>query len=296
MSGKNALPGKRGNFFELDPNELTLVVDPSHKLFDERVFLDLEEEKILAAMEHGVGGVIEVVKEDDRLLVVSGRQRTKYLREANKRLAEQGLPPKTLRAVLLRSSEGPRKAPSTIDMTGAMIRENALRTDLTPLQKGSLASRLIDLLKQEGRTDQEALEDASKQFGVTVQRIKDWTKVDSFAPEVKQAIEDRKISADSALKVFRNVPAEEQGKKLRVEMARMTPKVATEPKRTKPRVRNMNKSIAKFMADDPGGSLPEAAMLALQFAFGRATVAECCREIRGFKKSYERAKRELAKE
>ena len=80
------------NVLNFEPENLHLVTDKTHPLYDERVHLPIEEGMVLNIAELGVLEPIIVWKDPETGLscVVDGRQRVRHTLEANKRLLKEG--------------------------------------------------------------------------------------------------------------------------------------------------------------------------------------------------------------
>lgn len=80
------------NVLMFEPENLHLVTDKTHPLYDERIHLPLHEPTVLSIMKLGVLEPIIIWKDPEtgRSCVVEGRQRVKNTLEANKRLREEG--------------------------------------------------------------------------------------------------------------------------------------------------------------------------------------------------------------
>ena len=82
------------NVLNFEPSALTIITDPAHPLYDERIHLPLDESMVLNIMALGVREPILVWKDPETglVLVVDGRQRVRHAEEANRRLAARGEP------------------------------------------------------------------------------------------------------------------------------------------------------------------------------------------------------------
>lgn len=95
---KQALEGKRLNAFAMDASDLTIIgLDtkdgPEHPLYDERIFLPIDEAMVRNIRAFGVIEAINVRKNGPNVEVVDGRQRVRHARIASQRNVEEGLPP-----------------------------------------------------------------------------------------------------------------------------------------------------------------------------------------------------------
>lgn len=84
----------KSNVLMFDPAALTIITDPQHPLYDERINLPLDEALVLNIMALGVREPVLVWKDPEtgEVLIVDGRQRVKHAQEANRRLAQRGEP------------------------------------------------------------------------------------------------------------------------------------------------------------------------------------------------------------
>lgn len=83
---KSAFEASRLNAFSFDPDELVLITDKKHPLYDARVELPLKPEFVESIRTHGIGQAVLIRKDPDtgKAFVVDGRQRVKAAREINK--------------------------------------------------------------------------------------------------------------------------------------------------------------------------------------------------------------------
>lgn len=183
--GKTAINAPRVNTFLVDPSALTIVTDPKHPLYDERVDLPLDENMVKNIMTYGVKETILVRKDGDDILVVNGRQRTKHAIEANKRLLKAG-------SEIVQVKIGLEKGDDA-EMVGIMISTNRFRQDDSPLVLAKKAQRLMAF----GRTP----EQAATTFGVTSTAIRQWLLLLELAPAVQKAVERGEVSASAASKL-----------------------------------------------------------------------------------------------
>jgi ParB family chromosome partitioning protein len=115
------------NVLNFEPENLHLVTDKTHPLYDERVHLPIEEGMVLNIAELGVLEPIIVWKDPETGLtcVVVGRQRVKHTLEANKLRLKEGKDPLLVPGVVKRGSAN--------QMAKYMVSENEIRQADTPL-------------------------------------------------------------------------------------------------------------------------------------------------------------------
>lgn len=180
-----------------DPEDLTLVNNTEHELFDERIEMPVDESLVLNVMAKGVLEPVLVVKQGvdgegkPLVLVVDGRQRVRAALEANRRLRAEGKQAVRVPAMPARST----------DLMGVLISANELRFDDTPLARARKLARYQAL----GRTDEEA----ALTFGVSRESIRQWKILLELHPKLQAAIDRRELPAHIALKLHA-VPYEEQ--------------------------------------------------------------------------------------
>lgn len=182
---KTALDAKRRDIFMLQPEQLTLVTDKNHPLYDPRVENPPDESMIANIAVYGVLEPILVRKNGSAIEVIAGRGRTKAAIEANKRLLAEGKPSLLIPAVV--------KGGSDADLFGILISENEIRRNDSMLIKGSKARKLLNM----GYTIQQI----SVTFGVSRQSIENWLLAEELPEQIKEAIETGDISATAAIQV-----------------------------------------------------------------------------------------------
>lgn len=187
---KQALPGKRGNHFYMEPEDVCVVGHdttdgPEHPLYDERVKHPLDEGMVANIMYQGVIEPVIVRKDGDVPEVVAGRRRVLHAREANRRLREQGAATISIPVIARKGTDAA--------MAGVMISENEIRRDDGPLAKARKAAWLED----QGRDPQEI----AVLFGVTVQAVKGWLALRECDDVVLQAVEDGLLPATAAVQL-----------------------------------------------------------------------------------------------
>jgi len=202
---KQAIPGKRGNLFSVDPTFPQIVgIDTKHKtskehpLYDPRIKLPVDEALVRNIMVYGVIDPVKVCKDGTDVLVVDGRQRVRAAREANKRLKKEGKEELTVPLVLKRGTDA--------TLFGVMVSANENRQDDGPLTKADKAGRMLDM----GKT----VEEIAIAFGVTVQAVNNWLALLDVGTDVRNAVEKGAITASAAAKLS-SLPREEQSKELK---------------------------------------------------------------------------------
>lgn len=191
--------GAVGNTSQLlfDPEDLMIVEDPKHPLYDERVHLPLSQ-ALVANILH-IGRVIEPVvvrknPETGDVEVVAGRQRVRAVRHINMMYkTARGADPFRVPAVVDRSKDD--------QLLDIVVSENEIRENDSPLVRAEKMRRLLGRGKTEG--------ELSTLFGVSVQLVKNTLALLDATSAVRKAVDSGRISVNSAYKLAR-MPAEEQ--------------------------------------------------------------------------------------
>jgi len=187
------------NVLMFDPDDLVIVDDPAHPLFDERAKLPVSEALVRNIMHHGVLETIIVRKnpETGKTEVVAGRQRVKATREANKRLLDKGCEPIMVPATVRRGDDGM--------LAGVMVSENEIREEDAPLGRARKMEKLLAMGKSE--------EDLSILFGCTRPTIKNTLALLECCADVRKAVDKGQINVTMAYELSK-LEAEEQRNKL----------------------------------------------------------------------------------
>lgn len=194
------LNASRANLTLLEPEALTLITDPAHPLYDERVNIPVDptEPIYLDILARGVEKPIEVRKNGERndgrpiLQVVDGRQRVQILLHINAQLPEGA----SKRKIPVNFVMGDDR-----DMVLRGLSSNLLRREETVLTKAIKAQKAMAL----GCGIEEIATACNLR---TTKPVEDWLLVLNFIPEVKAAF-NGELPA-SAIKTFAKVPREEQ--------------------------------------------------------------------------------------
>lgn len=206
-ASRDSLPNKgKKDAYTFDPEDLTLVTDEKHPLYDKRVHLPISEPMVLNMMHAPDGvpqGVIEPITvardpDSDKIFVVVGRQRVKNAREANRRLRKAGLEPFWIPAIMSARHMKPHRA------LGMIISENEGRQDDSPLGRAEKAKQYLDL----GRDEAEV----AVLFGVSVAAVKNWIAVLEAPAAVRNAVESGKISISDGYKLAKMEAGEAKDK------------------------------------------------------------------------------------
>lgn len=197
---KTAFGAQRGeNILLLDPEDIVLVTDKEHPLYDRRVHNAPQEPLVASIMTFGVKVPVIVRNEDGKALVVDGRQRVINAREANKRLRAEGSVPHKIKAMV--ESRGS----TDIDSMGVMVLTNEHRSADELMNKADKAFRMLETGADEKRV--------ATAFGVTVNTLRSWLTLRGASAPVKKAVEAGIVSASAAAAIAK-LPKAEQEKHL----------------------------------------------------------------------------------
>jgi DNA-binding transcriptional regulator YiaG len=158
MASKTAFDASRISAFGFDPEDLVLIEDPKHPLYDARIKLPLKSEFVANIKALGVIEPVIVRKIDGVPVVIDGRQRVRAALEANRQRKAEGLEPMKVPAVERKGSAGDAYA-VTIS-TNEHRQEDELRAKIEKAQRSH----------QLGNSE----EDIATQFGVSVSTVKRW--------------------------------------------------------------------------------------------------------------------------
>ncbi len=198
---RNKLNNKgKNDVYLFDPADVVLVDDKTSALYDERVDNDFKESLVLNMMFEVDGVPLGVIKnlvgrrnaETGKIEIIDGRQRTKALREANKRRRKRGLEPIWLPVHIKRAND--QRAMSML------ISANEHSTEDSPMNRAKKAQRYIDL----GRDEKEV----AVLLGTSESTVKNLLRLLDAPAAVKNAVDAGKITTSDAYKLSREEPAE----------------------------------------------------------------------------------------
>jgi len=181
------------------PEKLTLVIDPNHPLYDERINLPLDEMMIRNIQSFGVLEPIIVTRDPETgdVLVIDGRQRVRHAMEANRRLDAAGLP-------MLLVPATTRKGDNAATLFGVMVATNELRQADPPLIRAAKMQRMKNL----GQDD----EAVALAFGLNVLTVRNTLVLLDCGKVAQKAIQEGYIGVTDALYLSRLTPAQQTAK------------------------------------------------------------------------------------
>ncbi|EIV9529791.1 TPA: ParB/RepB/Spo0J family partition protein [Klebsiella aerogenes] len=178
------------NVLNFEPENLYLVTDKTHPLYDERIHLPINEPMVLNIMDQGVLEPIIV-------------KRVRHTIEANKRLAKEGKPLLMVPAVTKRGS--------AVRMAQAMVSANEIRQADTPLGR---AKKMADALER-GHDEQ----DLSLMFGCSVQTVRATLSRLDATQAVKDAVQSGTVTVTQARQLASLEPEAQREKVKEIETA-----------------------------------------------------------------------------
>jgi len=216
----------RTNLFLYNPEDLVLVSDPNHPLYDERVKLPIEPSMVQNILFHGVVEPVIVRKNPETGLmeVVDGRQRVKCTIEANKRLAAQGQDPIKIAAVVRQGED--------ISLMGVMVSANEQREADSPMGR----ARKMAALLQRGRTKKEL----AMLFRCTQQTVENQLALLDATAMVRKAAEDGSITVSNAYDLAKLDPEQQK-----TQLAKMLAATADQPKKKRGRAKKQREAAGR---------------------------------------------------
>lgn len=191
---KTLFAAQRLNAFLFDPEDLVIVDDEEHPLFDPRGRLAPDPSMVRSIISKGVIEPIVARREGLKAIVVAGRRRVICAREANKILRSQGEEPIKVPVVARKGDEN--------DAMDVMILENEQRVDDDITAKARKAARL----HQRGRTE----EQIADVFGVSHSTVKNWLGLLELAAPVQKAVAEGRVRMSDAVRELGKLDKAEQ--------------------------------------------------------------------------------------
>jgi ParB/RepB/Spo0J family partition protein len=269
-----------GTLLHVYPEELTLVTDEEHFLYDPRVRNKLREEFVEDILQNGVIKPVEIreamVGETLRLEIVTGRQRTMHAIEANIRRVGEGQEKKKIPAILVKGE------PSELILR--MLSENAHTESETKYSRAYKVKRALD----EGATK----DSIRKSLGCAPNTIDQMLDFLQLAPEAREMIENGNIplsalpnlaslDAEGVKEVVVNAIVNETTKAHQIAQLVSQKKegkmLAADAKATAPKKRLSSTQIGHWMVElksaaDEGDDSALGAYIALAFVVGSVDV------------------------
>ena len=184
----------RSTLLYIPPEDLVLITDKNHYLYSPSAELPYDEDLVISIMLHGVLAPILVSKDGSQYEVILGRRRVKAAIEANIRLTGEGKMPIYVPSVI-------RCGGKSEEVKEIIATENKFNAGISHVSKANMASRL----KKEGHS----MRKIAEMFGTSRQNIENMLVIDSMPSEIKEAINEGKITSTCAL-ALKSLPPDEQ--------------------------------------------------------------------------------------
>lgn len=174
-------------------DQLVIVTDPAHALYDERIKLPVNDALVQSILVHGIMQPVIVRRNGTKYEVEDGRQRVRAALEANKQLKGAT---KIKVPIIVRQDDD-------VEANGVMIALNELRTADTPLVRARKARRALSLGM--------GMEDVANAFGISPTAIKNLLTVLDCEKSVQELFETGQVPISAANRISR-LPREDQAK------------------------------------------------------------------------------------
>jgi ParB family chromosome partitioning protein len=186
---KEAFSAKKRSIFMFDPDDLILVTDKSHPLYDERVNLEPNESLVKNILFEGQGVLepIIVTKEADKPVVVDGRQRTKAARVASSRIKDMGGKGLLVPCIYRRGTDS--------NLVVMMASANHQRTEEAPTEKARKMNALLNFGHSE--------EEIAGVFNCSKQTVKNTLAILSLDPVTQKKLDAGEVTKTDAVKASR---------------------------------------------------------------------------------------------
>jgi len=190
----------RKDLLQFDPDDLVIITDKVHPLYDPRAELPVSESLVLNVKALGVLQPIIVRRNGERadgmatMEVVAGRQRVKAAREANKRIRAEGGAPMLVGAIVKRGDDA--------SLFATIVAENEARQADSPMGRARKLARYMAFGVSEA--------EAAVVFNCSESTIRNWLALLDCDKSVQDAVEAGRLPATTAAQQFAKMPREEQ--------------------------------------------------------------------------------------
>jgi ParB family chromosome partitioning protein len=184
----------RENIYLMPPEQLTIVRDKAHELYDPRIELPLDPMMVASIRKNGVLQVVLVRKDGAQTQVVDGRRRVLHAIEANKQLVKEGGDSIKVRVRFVRTSD-------EAGLYRLMFASNAFRLEDKPSMRADKVQRAVDHGCNE--------DDIAEAWGVTKQTVKNWLSLLDMSSKVKKAVDTGDITETAARELSKTDRAEQ---------------------------------------------------------------------------------------
>ena len=222
---KSAIDAPRINTFLVKPEDLTLITDKAHTLYDSRIELPINDGLVRSIVATGFHSTIEAFKDGEKIVVIDGRQRVRAAIKANEIRREKGQEPVSVRVQLKKATEA--------ELFAVQLLLNENRQEDSDLTRAKNLSRMIAF----GVTE----ESAGAAIGLSPARTKQILALLDLSSPVQKAVEAGKISTTAAVQL---VKLERAAQTIELE------KLFAESGGKRVRVRQTTKAVKKVRGKD----------------------------------------------
>jgi len=179
-------------FIEVMPEELTIVTDKKHILFQNRAIMPLKEDMVISVLEHGIKKPpllrqVDDSKDGDEVYEVwDGRQRVRAACEANRRLSQRGDKP---RVIVCRVDTG--NVESNVARVESLLNEHVIPPD--PISRAEAMAKSLSV----GLTKIEVAQD----FWTSQKTVDRHMALLRLCKDLQQAVREDKVTMMDALEL-----------------------------------------------------------------------------------------------
>jgi|SRR5579884_2863622 len=186
----------KGLYF--DPEDIKLVTDPKHPLFDKRAVKPIDAAFVANLKKYGVLEPVIVWKDNDTgdVFAVAGRRRVLGAREANKQIKKEGGEPWRIPAI-------PKQGDAS-KLMAMMVIENEIREADRPTEVADKLARWMELGNSE--------EEAAVLIGKSVSTVKNYLRLRECTSRVRNAFDSGKIKVTVLYELAKLHPAEQNAR------------------------------------------------------------------------------------
>lgn len=245
---KQALPGKRCDYFQIPRKLLKIVTDRSHYLYSADVEDPLDPRFVRRIAKQGIRVPVIVTKDGADLLIVDGRSRVRAVDEINVQREAEGLDLiETIPCVPAKGNEGL--------LLEVMADANLARKVERPSVRALKAAAYLG----QGHSREEAME----LFDVSGACLVNWLKFAELGLDLQRAVHEGKLPMSTAIR--------HHGKSFTEQKAALADELAAKgkPKSKAPPKRRMALAVNRLGVLESAHS--EAVILALRWAMGEVS-------------------------
>jgi ParB family chromosome partitioning protein len=210
--------------------ELTIVTDKLHPLYDERVELPIDQRLVESIGTTGILHPVTIARDGLFLVVVDGRQRVRAAIEASKITHREIKIP----TILQHGSDA--------DLFEITVASNELRTADNEIVRAQKIKRLMSLTGADAKR-------VAIAFGLSLSHVRNLVAILDAAPEVQEKVIQKAISLSSAVNISKNTERREQKNKVLQHLQNAAFEVDEEKKKVARAYLRMCKSAKQMRAE-----------------------------------------------